>query len=122
MEKLGITLTSLWCLLISSLIYLKWDLAQGMSLNEWGDFLAGVTAPLAFLWLIIGYMLQREELKLNTEALLHQRDELLKQAEETVSYTQFIRDQASAAKTQERELRRQKRKERFKERREEKNN
>ena len=121
MEKLGIILTSLWGLLISSLIYLKWELAKGMSLNEWGDFLAGVTAPLAFLWLIIGYMLQREELKLNTVALLHQRDELLKQAKEMAKQTKFIRDQASAAKAQQRELMRKRHKERFDKKSEEKN-
>jgi hypothetical protein len=34
-----------------------------MDPNEWGDLLAGVFAPLAWLWLAVGYYLQRLELK-----------------------------------------------------------
>lgn len=47
-----------------------------MELNEWGDFLAGIFAPLAFMWLVFGYKQQGEELKQNTEALRLQADEL----------------------------------------------
>ena len=45
-------------------------------LNEWGDFFAGFSAPLAFLWLVIGYLQQGEELKNNTEMLRLQAEEL----------------------------------------------
>ncbi len=45
-------------------------------LNEWGDFLAGLFGPMAFAWLIVGYHLQRTELKQNTEALKAQAEEL----------------------------------------------
>ncbi|TXY28584.1 hypothetical protein FXE87_06390 [Vibrio mimicus] len=82
MEKFGILLTSLWFLLLCGLVALKWDDAASMSLNEWGDFLAGVTAPIAFLWLIIGYMLQRKELSLNSEALWLTQKEVERQANE----------------------------------------
>ncbi|WP_394183391.1 hypothetical protein [Marinomonas posidonica] len=34
-----------------------------MRLNEIGDYLAGAFSPLAFLWLIIGYLMQNRELK-----------------------------------------------------------
>ena len=47
-----------------------------MTLNEWGDFLAGTTAPLALFWLVIGYFQHGEELRLNTEALNAQKEEL----------------------------------------------
>ena len=40
--------------------------------NSVGDFLAGVFSPVAFLWLILGYHQQGEELKLNTKALRDQ--------------------------------------------------
>ena len=33
-----------------------------LSLNEFGDFLAGICAPLAFLWLVIAVFVQRDEL------------------------------------------------------------
>ncbi len=50
------------------------DVSQ-LRLNEWSDILAGYCAPVAFLWLVLGYRQQGEELKTNTQALLAQRDE-----------------------------------------------
>lgn len=57
-------------------------------LNEQGDFLAGFFAPLAFLWLIIGYFmqsyeisLQRQEIKAQSEEMKHQRKEMETQAQ-----------------------------------------
>lgn len=47
-----------------------------LKLNEKGDFLAGVFSPLAFLWLVYGYLQQGQELKLNTQALTMQAEEL----------------------------------------------
>ncbi|MEL4722695.1 hypothetical protein [Acinetobacter baumannii] len=44
--------------------------------NELGDFLAGVFAPLAFLFLYLGYRQQGEEMKQNTAALKLQAQEL----------------------------------------------
>uniref|UniRef100_UPI003BF911B5 hypothetical protein n=1 Tax=Vibrio vulnificus TaxID=672 RepID=UPI003BF911B5 len=61
---------------------------------------AGATAPLAFLWLIVGYMLQRQELQNNTEALLFQRDEMARQAEELAEQNKHLAEAARAAKTQ----------------------
>ena len=34
-----------------------------LGLNEIGDYLAGAFSPLAFLWLVIGYLMQNRELK-----------------------------------------------------------
>lgn len=45
-------------------------------LNAWGDFIAGFSAPLAFFWLVLGYLQQGEELKNNTKALELQAHEL----------------------------------------------
>ncbi|GAB3044682.1 hypothetical protein GCM10027155_07170 [Acinetobacter apis] len=36
-------------------------------LNEWGDYLAGAFSPLAFFWLIMGYLQQGKELKNSIE-------------------------------------------------------
>jgi hypothetical protein len=49
--------------------------------NTWGDFLAGFFAPLAFLWLVLGYMQQGEELKHSTDALKQQALELKQSVE-----------------------------------------
>jgi hypothetical protein len=53
-----------------------------MKPNEWGDFLAGTFAPLAFLWLVFGYRQQGEELKQNTKAIKLQADELKNSVEQ----------------------------------------
>ena len=47
-------------------------------MSAYGDFLAGAVAPIAFLWLILGYMQQGQELKENTNALRQQKDEYSK--------------------------------------------
>lgn len=48
----------------------------GQNLNEVGDFLAGVFSPLAFLWLVLGFIQQGKELQLSSSALQMQADEL----------------------------------------------
>ena len=50
--------------------------------NELGDFLAGSFAPLAFLFLYLGYKQQGEELKQNTKALNLQAEELKNSVEQ----------------------------------------
>lgn len=44
--------------------------------NEFGDLLAGVFSPLAFLWLVLGYFQQGEELRASVKALELQGAEL----------------------------------------------
>lgn len=46
-----------------------------LDLNEFGDFLAGTFAPLAFLWLVLAVILQSKELGEQRRALLAQLDE-----------------------------------------------
>lgn len=48
-----------------------------------GDFLAGIFAPLAFFWLVIGYFQQSHELAQNSAALRVQADELRNQVSES---------------------------------------
>ncbi|WP_346400425.1 hypothetical protein [Pseudomonas syringae] len=47
-----------------------------LKLNEFGDFLAGAFGPVAFLWLVLGFLQQGRELKLSTDALRLQAEEL----------------------------------------------
>ncbi|HFX6294869.1 TPA: hypothetical protein ACIFCT_003542, partial [Acinetobacter baumannii] len=71
-------------MLSTTLIYLSfiWAIVDDfpefakLKLNEKGDFLAGAFSPLGFLWLVFGYIQQGQELKLNTEALRIQAEEL----------------------------------------------
>ncbi|ENW10146.1 hypothetical protein [Acinetobacter pittii] len=80
-------------LLIIFLYTLKFCLGEGENVllpsNELGDFLAGAFAPLAFLFLILGYKqnsesirLQNEELRASTEALKLQVDEMKKSVDQ----------------------------------------
>lgn len=54
---------------------------QAMPASNLGDLLAGVFGPVSFLWLILGYLQQQQELSLNTSALLLQAHEAAKQNE-----------------------------------------
>lgn len=52
--------------------------------EQLGSFLEGAFAPLAFLWLVIGYFLQQKELEQNTDALRAQLREVERSAEQAV--------------------------------------
>ena len=52
--------------------------------DDMGNFLEGAFAPLAFLWLVIGYFLQHKELEQNTAALRAQAVEISRSAEQAV--------------------------------------
>jgi hypothetical protein len=54
----------------------------GLALNEWGDWAAGGFAPLALLWLAVGYFQQGEELRDNVRALNLQEEQLKHQVVE----------------------------------------
>ena len=64
--------------------------------NELGDFLAGVFTPLAFLWLVIGYFMQRTELGLQREELKHQREELALTRGQLGKQTELLQEQVTA--------------------------
>lgn len=79
---LGWIFTIIWIVLWCFVLYRDWQSAVNMSFNEWGDFFAGSFAPLAFLWLVIGYFQQGEELSQNTKALEQQEKALRLQVDE----------------------------------------
>lgn len=72
---------------------LRWnDLGtlRTIELDKLGSFLAGVFGPVSFLWLILGYIQQQQELALNTNALQLQAQELkasVEQQKELVNET-----------------------------------
>lgn len=78
----GAITTAVWASASIVFVWFDWQSAKIMTFNEWGDFLAGVSAPLAFLWLVIGYFQQGEELGQNTKALEQQEKALNLQVEE----------------------------------------
>jgi hypothetical protein len=83
---LGLTLTTSWLLLGGVHISqdIGWNNFTRLPAAELGSFLEGAFAPLAFLWLVIGYFLQQKELQQNTEALKAQADQIQRSAEQAV--------------------------------------
>ena len=83
---LGLGLTAVWILL--GVIYIStvigWANFAVLPAERLGNFLEGAFAPLAFLWLVIGYFLQQKELEQNTDALRAQAVEIQRTAEQAV--------------------------------------
>ncbi|WP_313218005.1 hypothetical protein [Stenotrophomonas sp.] len=65
----------------------------GLKPNELGDFLAGSLGPLAFFWLICGYLQQGIELKQNTRALELQVQELQNSVDQQRELVAVTREQ-----------------------------
>ena len=56
--------TGVWLIVVGAGMYHHGrDVLLNLSLNEWGDFLAGAFAPLAFFWFILAYFLQQQEIR-----------------------------------------------------------
>ncbi|MEM6707260.1 MAG: hypothetical protein AAF648_00585 [Pseudomonadota bacterium] len=83
---LGILLTAAWLLLGMNYVSanIGWDNFNQLPADELGSFLEGAFAPLAFLWLVIGYFLQQRELQQNSAALRAQAEEIQRTAEQAV--------------------------------------
>lgn len=92
----GAILSAIWILTVILLLIFKADNAKEMSLNEWGDFLAGIGSILALMWLVIGYFQQGQELKQNTNALLLQHEEMKQQIIATKELANQSKQQANA--------------------------
>jgi hypothetical protein len=71
------------------------------SLNELGDFLAGIFAPIAFFWLILGYIQQGNQLDQNTRALEQQERALQLQIHEM---KESVQQQTELARLQAKQL------------------
>ncbi|MEM7219255.1 MAG: hypothetical protein AAF515_12895 [Pseudomonadota bacterium] len=78
-----------------------WSRFFELPADQMGSFLEGAFAPLAFLWLVIGYFLQQEELQQNTDALRAQAVEIERatqqqavQAEKMAASEQHARQEA----------------------------
>lgn len=83
---LGLGLTSAWLLLGGLYISqeIGWSNFSKLPAAALGSFLEGAFAPLAFLWLVIGYFLQQKELEQNTLALIAQSEEIQRTTEQAV--------------------------------------
>lgn len=102
----GVIVSVLW---IVGMVALAMTQKRPEELNAWGDFFAGFFAPLAFLWLVLGYLQQGEELRQSTEALKLQAAELKNSVEQQSHLVAVSREQVQQelrALEEERERRR----------------
>lgn len=73
----GVAATLVWLATAAALLYVKRDSLCTLKVNEWGDFFAGAVAPIAFLWLVLGYMQQGDELRTSSAELKKQANALI---------------------------------------------
>jgi hypothetical protein len=104
--KFGAIISAIW--IAAALICAVWDWHELLTLkpNELGDMFAGFAAPLAFLWLVLGYLQQGEELRLQRTELALQREQLGLQKEETKRIADETAKQATAIQANELHARR----------------
>ncbi len=86
LSQIGIKATVIYLIIIftiiPSFIFLGWIELKPITLNEIGDFLAGLFGPLAIFWLVLGFFQQGDELRNSVETLKLQADELRNSVEQ----------------------------------------
>lgn len=92
---LGVMVSTAYFLALGLTIHFL-NLQAMRSWNEFGDFLAGAFSPVAFLWLVLGYLQQQRELQQNTEALKLQADELKNSVDQYKEMVSIAREQLLA--------------------------
>lgn len=100
--RFGVWATGGWLAAGLALIFFAGNWCQGpgqcgLKPNEWGDVFAGLFAPVAFLWLVLGFVQQGQELQLSTKALMLQVDELKNTVEHQRQLVEVTREQLEAA-------------------------
>lgn len=108
-ENIGSCLS--WAITIGWLIFIYFKIHDGnipTDLNEFGDFVAGSFAPLAFFWLVRGFYQQGKGLAQNSSALKMQAVELARTTEALELQVQEMRasvqQQSRLAKIYEEEM------------------
>jgi hypothetical protein len=96
--KLGAGISYVWIGVVVYLFLRDPSATLKMAPNEWGDFLAGSFAPLAFLWLVLGYLQQGDELRLSTDALRLQAEELRNSVQQQRELVEVSRQQVESAR------------------------
>lgn len=110
LEFWGILGTVIYLVIISVTVAFKFEKFLNLELNELGDFLAGAFGPIAFLWLVLGFLQQGRELKLSSDALTLQAKELANSVEQQTKMAdaamQQIESQRISLEFQQREFER----------------
>jgi len=79
---IGLWLTALYGVGLVVYLAVQGQNPADLKLNELGDFLGGVSSPLAFLWLVLGFFQQSREIRLSNQALHLQAREMRRSVDE----------------------------------------
>lgn len=82
LPMIGLALSVVYVLGVAIYLIVQGQNPADLRLNELGDFLGGVSSPLAFLWLVLGFFQQSREIRLSNKALHLQAQEMRKGVEE----------------------------------------
>lgn len=90
---LGTVVTFVWFATVAAYISVQvgWSRIDQVPMDAMGQFLEGAFAPLAFLWFVLAFFSQQQELAQNTAALKMQYIEVQKSAEQAVIQSEAIR-------------------------------
>lgn len=79
---IGLALSGLYVVALVFYLVVQGQNPANLELNELGDFLGGVSSPLAFLWLVLGFFQQSREIRLSSRALHLQAREMQRSVDE----------------------------------------
>jgi hypothetical protein len=91
--KVGGAFSAVYVLGFALYAFAQLDAFLKMTPDDLAAFLSGVFAPLAFLWLVLGFMQQGEELKQSSHALWLQGEELRASVEQQRELVNVTREQ-----------------------------
>lgn len=95
MKWSGIGISSIYAVGMGLYTFCNWAQLQELQPNSVGDFLAGAFSPLAFLWLVLGFFQQGQELRQNNKALQLQAEELRNSVEQQKELVAVTREQVT---------------------------
>ena len=96
LPMVGLALSALYVAGVAIYLVLQGQNPADLRLNELGDFLGGVSSPLAFLWLVLGFFQQSREIRLSNKALHLQAREMRRSVDEHRRIAGDARDASSA--------------------------
>jgi len=82
LPMIGLVLSVIYVAGVTLYLFLQGQNPADLKLNELGDFLGGVSSPLAFLWLVLGFFQQSSEIRLSSKALHLQAREMRRSVDE----------------------------------------
>jgi hypothetical protein len=92
----GLIVSVLYIFLLSAYAWSMRQVMFGLKPDEFATFLSGVFAPLAFLWLVLGFRQQGDELQNSARALYLQGEELRNSVEQQRQLVEVQREQLVA--------------------------